>query len=182
VGGKEKKAMDNKELIWVEKEFAERYKVLESEKDKNEQRCKALDEYISKVSQSSREDFKANLESLEEDVAIYTGLMLKVKQAFGKAKDEALEASYALWEEFEKEKPSVNKKIAEFCDMLDPLQKKLNSINEALGKIRTYDIERLVETMAKLSSLCGTNREMFDFLVNNFQREEARPAPKSAGQ
>jgi hypothetical protein len=33
--------------------------------------------------------------------------MLKVKQAFGKAKDEALEASYALWEKFDEEKPSV---------------------------------------------------------------------------
>lgn len=173
--------MDNKELIWVEKEFAERYKVLESEKDKNEQRVNALDEYITKISYASRADFKANLESLEEDVAIYTGLMLKVKQAFGKAKDEALEASYALWEKFEEEKPSVSKKITEFCDMLDPLEKKLNSINEALGKIRTYDIDRLVETMAKLTSLCGTNREMFDFLINNFGKE-ARPAPKSAGQ
>lgn len=174
--------MDNKELIWVEKEFAERYKILESEKEKNEQRCKALDEYISKISESSRSDFKANLEVLEEDVAIYTGLMLKVKQAFGKAKDEALEASYALWEKFDEEKPSVSKKISEFVNMLDPLEKKLNSINDALGKIRTYNIDRLVESMQKLTGLCGESREMFDFIVTHFGKEEARPAPKSAGQ
>jgi len=173
---------DNKELIWVEKEFAERYKVLESDKSKNEQRCKALDEYISKISETSKSDFKANLESLEEDVAIYTGLMLKVKQAFGKAKDEALEASYALWEKFDEEKPSVRKKVSDFCDMLDPLEKKLNSINDALGKIRTYNIDRLVESMQKLTGLCGESRDMFDFIIKHFGKEEARPAPKSAGQ
>jgi hypothetical protein len=119
---------------------------------------------------------------MEEDVAIYTGLMLKVKQAFGKAKDEALEASYALWEKFDEEKPSVNKKVAEFVSMLDPLEKKLSSINEALGKIRTFNIDRLVESMQKLTGLYGESREMFDFVVNHFGKEEARPAPKSAGQ
>lgn len=165
--------MDGKELIWVEKEFAERYKVLESDKSKNEQRCKALDEYISKVSESSRSDFKANLETLEEDVAIYTGLMLKVKQAFGKAKDEALEASYALWEEFDKERPVVSKKISDVCELLDPLEKKLNSINDSLGKIRTYDIDRLIESMQKLNGLYGESRKMFDFVVNHFGKEES---------
>jgi chromosome segregation ATPase len=181
VGSKKgKKKMYNKELIWVEKEFAERYKVLESDKTKNDQRCKALDEYIDKISKSSREDFKANLEALEEDAAIYTGLMLKVKQAFGKAKDEALEASYTLWEKYDEERPRVSKKINEFCDMLDPLEKKLNSINSQLGKIQTYNIDKLIETMQKLSCLYGDSREMFDFIVNNFRKEEARPAPKSA--
>src|SRR4030042_6696620 len=115
--------MDNtcKELIWVEKEFAEKYKILESDKNKNEERCKVLDEYIEKISESSRKDFKANLESLEEDAVIYTGLMLKVKQAFGKAKDTALEASYTIWEEYNKEQPNINKKIKDLCELLDPL-------------------------------------------------------------
>lgn len=172
---------DTKELIWVEKEFAERYKILESEKGKNDERCKVLDEYILKISESSRKDFKANLETLEEDVAIYTGLMLKVKQAFGKAKDEALNASYALWEEFDKEKPKVSKKIADFCDMLDPLEKKLNSINEALGKIRTFNIDRLVESMEKLTGLYGESREMFDFVVNHFgKKKEVQNHPATA--
>ena len=160
-----------KELIWVEKEFAKKYKRLESDKEKNDQRCKALDEYISQITESSRKDFKANLETLEEDVAIYTGLMLKVKQAFGKAKDEALEASYALWEDFDKERPCISKKIKEVCDMLNPLETKLNSINEALGKIRTYNIDKLVESMEKLTGLYGESREMFDFLVNHFGKE-----------
>ncbi len=163
--------MDNKELIWVEKEFAERYKVLESEKDKNEQRRKAIDEYISKISESSRNDFKANLESLEEDVAIYTGLMLKVKQAFGKAKDEALEASYSLWEEYDKEKPSISKKIDDLCSLLDPLEKKLNLVNDAFGKIRTFNIDHLIESLCKLAGLYGESREMFDFVVKNFGKD-----------
>ena len=76
----------------------------------------------------------------------------------------------------------MNKKVAEFVSMLDPLEKKLSSINEALGKIRTFNIDRLVESMQKLTGLYGESREMFDFVVNHFGKEEARPAPKSAGQ
>lgn len=162
---------ENRELIWVEKDFAIRYNETLAEKGSAEQKAAALDEYLEKVKADTRDDFKANLESLEEDVAVYTGLTLKVKQAFGKAKDEALSASYALWEQFESEKPSVSKKVSAFVDLLDPLEKKLNAINVALGKIHTYNIDRLIETMQKLTGLCGKNREMFDFIIKHFGAE-----------
>ena len=160
--------MNDRELIWVEKEYAERYKVLDTERGKNEERIAALDEYIAKVKEQSKADFKANLESLEEDVAIYTGLMLKVKQAFGKAKDEQLNASYELWEKFDKDIPSVNKKVGDIVATIEPLQKKLENLDNLLGKIRTYDMDRVIETINKLDSLYGTQKEMIAFLVNNF--------------
>lgn len=163
--------MDNQELIWVDKKFAEQYKKLETEKDKNEKQSKILDDYINKLSEQSKADFKANLESLEEDVAIYTGLMLKTKQAFGKAKDEALEASYALWEEFEKEKPKVSKKIEQFTELLTPFQKQLNDINTILSKINTFDIDKFIESLMKLTGLYGKSKEMFEFLVKNYKSE-----------
>ena len=55
----------------------------------------------------------AIVEAMEEDAAIFSGLMLKVKQSFGKAKDEALSASYDLWEKYDQERPSVEKKVTE---------------------------------------------------------------------
>ena len=160
-----------KELIWVSKEFAARHNELESDNSKNEERAKALEEYLETISTASRDDFKANLESLEEDAAIYSGLMLKVKQSFSKAKDEALSSSYELWEKWAEEMPAVSKKISEVVNMLDPLEKKLNTINDLIGKIRTYNIDKLAESIRNLDGLYGESREMFDFIVKNFGKQ-----------
>lgn len=37
---------DNKELVWVEKEFAEKYKILENKAEQNGQRVAMFEEYI----------------------------------------------------------------------------------------------------------------------------------------
>jgi len=163
--------MDNKELIWVEKEFAEKYKVLADNKNLNEQRIAALNEYIEGVCNAAKQEFKSNLESLEEDVAIYTGLNLQVRQAFAKAKDEALSASLALWDEYEKELPSVRDKINKIVKELSPLKDELTTINDLLGKIKTYDIERVEKVIGNIAALHGKEKAMFDFLIKNFKSE-----------
>jgi len=163
--------MQNRELIWVEKEFAEKYKVLENEKDKNDERCKVLDEYIQKLSDQSKADFKANLESLEEDVAIYSGLMLKVKQSFEKAKETQLSAFYALWEKYEVEIPSVRDKVSKIVSELEPLNKKLKEINDLIGKVSLYNANSMIETVERLANSYGKSKDMIEFLVNNFKEK-----------
>jgi hypothetical protein len=123
---------------------------------------------MAKISDTIRRDFRDNLEGLEEDAAMFTGLMLKVKQAFEKAKNAHLSASYELWEKFEQEIPSTTKKVESLLHILDPLEKKLTSINALMGKISTYNIDRLNESLSLLASLHGANREMVEFLVKNF--------------
>lgn len=161
--------MDNKELIWVEKEFAKKYNILDKESGKNEERLKALDDYIETVAEKTREDFKANLESLEEDVAIYKGLNLKVKQSFEKAKNESLSASYTLWEEYQKELPSLEKKVKVLTDKLTPLAATINQLNELMGKIDTFNIEKLIDAIEKMSGLYGRQKNMITFLIKNFK-------------
>lgn len=155
---------EGQEFIWVSKEFADQYKQIESIEEKH----KVFEEYLKTVTESSRKEFKANLENLDEDVAIYTGLMLKVKQAFEKAKNEQLSASYALWEKFDTELPSTKQKVDKLIEVLKPLSEKLNELNKTLKSIETYDIDRLIGVVEKLSSLYGTNKEMVEFLIKNF--------------
>jgi chromosome segregation ATPase len=162
--------MDNKELVWVEKEFAEKYKMLEGKKEMRELQIAEFEEYMKKVQDQARREFRANLENLDEDCAIFSGLMLKVKQSFEKAKNEHLDASYALWEKFEKEIPDVRKKIQTITETVTPLKKELEDVNALLAKINTYDLDRVIEAIGKLNNLYGTSREMVDFLVNNFKK------------
>jgi len=163
--------MKERELIWVEKEFAGKYKEIESDESKKELRIKMFEQYLEKISETSKKEFKANFESLEEDVAIYNGLMLKIKQSFEKAKNEQLQASYALWEKFDKEIPSIREKTQSIIGELEPLEKKLTTIESLLSKIRTYDMEKFIEVMGRLSGMYGKQKKMVDFLVKNFKVE-----------
>jgi len=166
---KEDKEMKEKEIVWVDKEFAERLKKLESEESTREQQDRVFDEYLAKISDYVKRDFAASLEGLEEDAAIFTGLMLKVKQAFEKAKDEQLTASYALWEKFEEEKPSISKKIAGLAETLNPLIDQLTTVNSLLDKLNTYNIDRVVESVSLLNGLYGGGKDMMEFLITNFK-------------
>lgn len=160
--------MSATKLIWVDEKFGEQYEALKSDEEK----YKAFEEYLATVSEKSKQEFKSNFETLEEDVAIYTGLMLKVKQAFEKAKNEQLTASYALWENFEKEMPSIHDNIENIVRVLDPLETRLNTINEKLGKIQSYNVDKLLETISKFDNLYGRSKEMFEFVVKNFNQSQ----------
>jgi len=162
---------DHQELIWVSKELAERVKKMQTEQATREQQDSVLNEYIESLKADVKRDFKCNLESLEEDAAIFTGLMLKVKQAFEKAKGEQLTASYELWEKFEAEIPSVNEKVNMLLKVLKPLKDELTQVNDLIGKIDTYDINRLNESVAHLASSYGKNKEMIEFLITNFGKQ-----------
>jgi hypothetical protein len=105
---------------------------------------------------------------LEEEAAMFTGLMIKVKQTFEKTKNEQMDASYALWEKFEAEIPSTNKKVASIIAVLVPLEKQLRTINDLLSKINTFDIDRFSNSLAGLAAHTGRSKEMLDFVVKNF--------------
>jgi arginyl-tRNA--protein-N-Asp/Glu arginylyltransferase len=156
------------ELVWVNKEQATKLKECQSEEEK----YKVFEEYLTKVTEESKKEFKANFDNLEEDVAIYTGLMLKVKQTFEKAKHEQLEMSYAVWGKFEEEIPDIKDKVNKIISVLNPLEERLDSINNKLNKINTWDIERVIKIIENFQSLTTENKEMVDFLIHNFNKEK----------
>lgn len=163
--------MEGKELIWVEKDFADKYKEMEKESSKNEERLKALDDYMQTVTEKTRSEYRSNLDALEEDVAMYVGLNLRVKQSFEKAKNEALSASYALWDGYSKEMYGVNEKIKKITDKLNPLIQKLNELNGLMGKINTWKFDNVFEMIKKLSEADADQKKMIKFLIDNFNRE-----------
>lgn len=162
---------ENQELVWVDKDFAAKINALTTKKATRDQQEKVFDEYMKGVTESIQRDFRASLEGLDEDATIFTGLMLKVKQAFEKAKNEHLVASEELWEKFEAEIPSTRDKVQKLVDILDPLTKKLTEINSLIGKINTWDINKLNESIALLASSYGKNKEMVEFLVTHFGKD-----------
>jgi archaellum component FlaC len=162
--------MEEKELIWVPKDFAEQHKELMADKTRRDEQLKVFNDYMKSVKDSSARGFRANLESLEEDAAMYTGLMIKVKKTFESAKDEQMSASYDLWERFEKELPATSEKIDAITSLIKPLVGKIETLNKELQKINTFEINRIVDAIHSLSGLSGESKSMIDFLIDNFQK------------
>lgn len=163
--------MNKKELIWVDKEFAEKYKKFEGEENQRQIEIDALNEYMQSVKEDTRKNFKLDLEGIEEDAAVYRGSLLQVKQAFEKAKNEHYQTTYEMWENIDKEIPSITEKTQKVINILNPLSEKLNELNASIAKIEIWNIEKLVETMKMLSSLFGENEKMVKFLINNYKGE-----------
>lgn len=166
--------MNDQELIWVDKKFAEEYNVLKSEKDQRDRQVEVFKEYMQSISEASKKEYRANFEDLEESLAIYNGLMLQVKQSFEKAKNEQLDASYKLWEKFEHDLPKTEKKVDNIIAVLNPLTVKLKELNDLIAQIRTWDIDQLAKSIEHLATLYGKNKTMVEFLVGNFHREESK--------
>ena len=152
-----------KELIYVNEDFARKY---ESIDEANEQ-VEALKEYMKSLKKDIRDEYKENLAVLKEDLIIYTGLNLQVRQSFEKAKNEAINASYKLWENYEKEKSDIEKKINKLNDSLLPLTEKLDSINSSLKKINTYQLKEILDIIKRFSRMNKQEQKVFELLLEH---------------
>ncbi len=164
------KTENDTELIWVPKEISERYNKIG---DSNA-RMKMINEYLQTRNKTIQDEFKTSLESLEEDAVIYEGLILKVKKRFEQAKNESLNAFYACWEKYDADRTLLEKKINTACDVLDPLQKKIDIVNESLCKISTFGFDKLIETFQRFTGLYDKEKEMFEFLLKNYKPTEKK--------
>lgn len=155
-----------KDLVWVPKKLADE---INAYKDPFSDKVVAL---MEKYIDESKDEWKLNFESLEEDLLMYRGLMVKTKKAFEAAKNEQCEAAYELWEKIESEIPRTKDKIDNLVKLFDPLEKKLDKLDNSLAKIDTYQIERFTELVAKLNSILsckGQTNDMMVFLMENFK-------------
>lgn len=154
---------EKKELVWVPARFKKEFEAIDDEGKK---------EYlILQYIQEAKNDLKYSIESLDDDVASFKGSMIKVRKAFEEAKNEQLTANYELWEKFDKELPSVTRKIDILNDKLTPLIKNFGIIEEKIGKIRTWEIDKLLELVEKLDSYLSYNNDtskILKFLFENY--------------
>jgi DNA repair exonuclease SbcCD ATPase subunit len=154
---------EKRDIVWVPEHIAKKYNNMENSKKQLE----FIDNYLNE----STKDLQLDLESFEDSVIQYRGLMLKAKDSFRKAKDEELQAHYDLWENFEKEIPLVSKKINSIIDLLKPLKDDLNEINELLQKFDKYGFDRFLETLQSIRSIYGESKDMIEFLMLNYKRD-----------
>jgi hypothetical protein len=152
---------EEKDLVWLPKNLCKKIKELED-----------TDKFILDYIEESKKDIQLNIEAFDEEILIYKGLMAKARQGFLEAKTEALETNYAIWDSFDKESKNIYDKSSKLKDSLGPLTQELEKINGLIDKVRTHRIDELMSTIEKFNSLYGQNKEVFEFLLNNFGKED----------
>lgn len=155
--------MLDEEIVWVPKQMAEEIKNLREGVTK--------EDLILSYIKLCKSDLQSQIESMDEDVIIFQGLMAKARQSFEKAKNEHLTAAYDLWESFDKDLPSTRKKVESMISSLGPLVEKLQEVDDLMRKIRSYDIEKLLALVNALSchfNHDGQTGKMLKFLFDNY--------------
>ncbi len=153
--------MTEKRYIYVPAELAEKIE----QADDIAVMGAAVDEYL----KNSVKDIAGMLEDLDEQVMIYKGLMAKARSEFRKASDEQIEQSYVTWEEIDKKRPFVSKKVKALVDDLKPVTRELEEINDLLNRMDLSRIERALKLIDELSYAPAETKKMLAFLAENYK-------------
>lgn len=160
------KQEEEKEFVYLPKSMANKIKSAETDKTK----LNIIDDYI----RESKQEIKNNLESLESDVVQYKAMMLKAKEAFREAKEEQLNASYKLWEKFDKELAEVRTKVEKVKEEIMPIKKILEETKDLLNNINTYQVENLFKSIKEIGneiSYNSTNGKILKFIIDNYKEK-----------
>jgi cell division septum initiation protein DivIVA len=128
-----------------------------------------MEEYI----EQSKRDLKATMDSMDDEIIQYKAFMIDARKKFKAAKEAELEANWALWDEFEDQKKSLYNKAQEAADQLKPLTEELGKIALRMQSIKDWDIERFLKMLNAIKDhLYGEDRNILEFLVKNYRRDE----------
>ena len=141
--------------------------------------CKKIEQlddpmnFIQEYIDASKREIKASFDAFDDDILEYMASMQLLKSKFKSAADEAIKANYQVWEDMDKKRLSLRTQIAACVAELNPLQEEVERLNVQLNKVNTWDIQRFIEMIEKLKGhLYGEDRNIIEFLVNNYKKKE----------
>jgi len=146
-------------------------------KIKDVQDSKGIENEIMSYIAETRLDLKQQIESIDDDVLLYRAHMIKIRDAFKKAKNEELEACYQLWQDFDKELPKTRQFIKEAIDTIEPLKNEVNNLRTELDNlnktISAINIDRMLGFLTVLkdcNTLINEDKKLLSFIINNYKK------------
>jgi cell division septum initiation protein DivIVA len=128
-----------------------------------------MEEYM----ENTKHHLKDTLDCMDEEIVQYKAAMIDARKKFKAAKEEALEANWVLWDEFEDQKKSLYNKAQEAADQLKPLTEELTKISSLMNGIDKWGIGGFLEMLKEVKNhLHGEDRNILEFLVKNYKKDE----------
>jgi hypothetical protein len=132
-----------------------------------------LENFIFEYIQQSKRELSIQLDEMDEDIIQYKAAMIDARKKFKAAKEEMLEANWAMWEEFDEQKKSIRSKAEEVVEELKPLTEELTKIGNLMNNVKKWEIENFLDMLDKIKyHLHGDNKNIIEFLVKNYKRNE----------
>lgn len=150
--------MENKELIWVNKDIAKKYRDMESDQKK-------LEIVISTINQR-KTDITNDIECLDNDLLQFKAFALRYKTELTKVYKEQQIAFEKLFEEVGDIQSKMFCKTKEIKKELMPIKSEVDNINKLLSEISTYKIEQLIDIINKFNNIPDDDKKLFKILLD----------------
>lgn len=151
--------MENKELVWVEKEVAEQYKLAQSPDEK--------DQVILAACKRLRGETQASVDSLDDSVLMIKAAAAKARIATTQALNEQEEKGYAEWAAFSKKMSELCKQINSTNDPIERVKKGIDEMNAKINDgVYLNKLERTIESLQKIEAIISgpSGKIILDFL------------------
>jgi len=117
-------------------------------------------------------EMKSDIEALDDDVAQYKGLLASYRQKLKETQKQHRDAVYSTWETFDNELEEVRKKSGKIADSMRPVKQELDDLNSKLDRLRSYDLERLLELINMINSnYNGETKDILKFLFESYYKK-----------
>lgn len=152
-----------KEYVYIPKVIADKIKGVED--------ITTIENAIKDYVAQNKKELESYIEGMDEDMIYFRGMMIKARESFKKAKDEELSAYESLWTKFDEDRYEIRKKVTAIKEELTPLISEITELKKLCQSVDSWGIDKLASSVEKVTQLYGTEKQMFEFLVNNFKKE-----------
>ena len=143
--------------LWVDAETEKRYNQLKGTIPDDD----ILQQYINET----QKQIKFDLEELDYEILQYKAKVSKWHRTIKEAYDELSNKGYEIFEKFDEARPSFNRKMEEFIASAKPVKSILNDIEKSIANIDTWQIDKLLELISRISQMSVKEKEMLKFLI-----------------
>lgn len=157
--------MSEKELIWVPKEIAEKYKNIES--------IEQHSEMILELIKRKKKDFAIENENLDDDVLTFKAVCLRHKAELQKVYNEQSEQLELLWKDCSNMSEKINEHARKIASDLSPivntvreLKNSITDVKARLADVSFYPSSQFVQVAEAVSRMDDATKILLRDVLN----------------
>jgi len=149
---------DEKELIWVTKEQAKIFNDLDADENKKN--------FVDKLIADRKIDIQNSIECLDDDLLRLKAFALTYKTELKKVYDEQDKALEDLWGSHDEKIYEIKEKIKQLKPEFEDVKKQIIEVNKIMDGLSTYNIDKLIEIVHKVSIMSEEDKKLMVNLIN----------------
>ena len=150
---------NNRELIWVDREIARKYKELESDTEK----LKLVNEVI----KNKGLDITADIENLNDDLLRFKAFALNYSTEFEKTYKEQTDKMEKFHETNGYIFDKISTQTMKLQGEVNKIGDEIKELNNQMSKIDTYKIERMISLIEKFNGMSSEDKRIFELILKS---------------